>query len=459
MKRFFISAEMGGGKTPMAIEVAKRIDAKQILVVAPAVVRHGWLRELDTWWPGHPEAAAISLGAGREKGLSKPALERKLRAYSAPIQIVSYDLVESVATTGWDFIVLDEAHRLKNPLGKQTKAVKALTRMNPRAGILGLSGTPMADKPIDIWSPFDIIWPDRFGQINKNGRGCFTFNMRYSNRELRSWGGPNPGSAYHFFGINEEHVEELRMRLAAVSSRLTKRDLAAFLPPLTTQKILVPRASGDFKMHGASEDALVSTLLRVGEEKIGPAVEWLEDATAASRKLVVFTYGIELAEKIAKRASALRDGPEVVLITGKVPADKRQALVDHFKAIDRAVCVASMKSVGIGINGLDCATDVLFAELYYRPETLEQALGRFNRLSSTEPTTISLLILEGTIDEALAVKLEAKVAAINAAIKASTAGEALSASLGAEDPAAEVRFLEELAKYSETALDEDAYLT
>lgn len=450
LHRWLISAEPGLGKSAMSITVARELGAKHILIIAPAVTRIGWTRELDIWWPGHPEARVISLGLTREKGLSKPALERKLAAYSAPIQIVSYDLVDQVATDGWHYIILDEAHRLKNPMAKQTQAVMRIVHSNPKAAAVALTGTPMADKPTDIHSPLHILFPGRFGELDRSGRASYKFNTRYSNATHNGFG-------YSYTGINELHVDELRSRLAAVSTRVTKKEVAAFLPALLTQTVRIPPVKGDFKMRGRDEAALEQSLMRIGEEKLGPTLDWLEDHLQASNKVVVFTYGVALAQEIAEKASKIKGAPPVFCITGAIPADKRQGLVDAFKNAPKALCVASMKSIGIGINGLDCATDVLFAELYYRPETLEQALGRFNRLSSTEPTTISLLILEATMDEVLAVKLLNKCAAINSAIKPGAAGEGLSTALAQTE--SEEQFLAELENYTNTPIDELDYVT
>jgi SNF2 family DNA or RNA helicase len=455
LRRHFVCMDTGLGKTATSLTAAREMGAKRVLIVAPAVTRIGWVRELDTWWPGHPPVSVISLGRAREKGMSKPALARKEAAYTSDIQIVSYDLADQVDTEPWDLIILDEVHRTKSPSTKQTIAVRTITRANPAAAMILLSATPMADKPTDIWSQLDLAWPERFGTIDKNGKGCWKFSNHYANRELRTWPG---GQAWHHFGINELNVEELQQRLAAVSTRVTKKEVAAFLPPLITQTLRIPRGKGSFKLKGTDEKAIISALMKIGEEKIAPTLDWLEDTLASAKKVVVFTYGIELAETIAERAAKLKGAPPVFCITGSVLPDKRQGIVDQFKAADRALCVASMKSAGIGINGLDCATDVLFAELYYRPETLSQALGRFNRLSSKEPTTISLLVLEGTLDEALAVKLQNKLAAINAAIKAGQAEEGLDQALSAESPEAEADFLYQLQQYAENSVDSYEYI-
>ncbi len=448
LRRLIVSFAPGLGKTATAIEVAKRLAAQRILVVCPAVVRTGWLRELDQWWPEHPLALSISLGRKREKGLSKPAKARLEACYAAPVQIVSYDLLEEVDAAPWDLIVFDEGHRCKSPTTKQTKAAKRVALANPQAAMLLLTATPMANEPCDVWQQLDLLWPGRFGLLGRNGRYCFKFNTRYAQMEHNGYG-------WEYHGVNELHAEELRERLKAVSTRITKQEVAGFLPPFITRQLRVgaggvrgdaPRSVEDYERF----------LVKAGEEKIGPALEWLEDAVQGSNKIVVFTYGVALAEKIAERCQEEFKDIPVVLITGQTTADKRQLEIDRFTNAPRAIAVCSMKSVGVGVNGLECATDVLFAELYFRPETVEQALGRFNRLSSKEPTTVSILILEGTIDEAVAASLQAKLSAIGQTVKADGNTEKLDSALS--EPESDEEFLAKLAKFESLPVDNSEYL-
>jgi SNF2 family DNA or RNA helicase len=205
-----------------------------------------------------------------------------------------------------------------------------------------------------------------------------------------------------------------------------------------------------------TESIVEQELVKFGEEKVGPSLEWAEDTLESAKKIVVFTHLRETAETLAQKIEKATEIP-TFCITGDMAPDKRLSTIDEFKALPKAAIVATMHSVGIGINGLDVATDVLFAELYYRPETVSQALGRFNRLSSKEPTTISLLVLEGTLDEALAVKLNQKISAINSAIKAGQGEENLEKALGAAE--SDEQFFADLIKYDHLAVDENDYLS
>jgi len=78
-------------------------------------------------------------------------------------------------------------------------------------------------------------------------------------------------------------------------------------------------------------------------------------------------------------------------------------------------------------------TAALFAELHYRPEIMIQAMGRFSRLSGTVPSSVWLLVIEGSLDEVIADRLLNKMAAINSVVKGDVADAVLAAALKVDD--------------------------
>jgi SNF2 family DNA or RNA helicase len=122
-------------------------------------------------------------------------------------------------------------------------------------------------------------------------------------------------------------------------------------------------------------------------------------------------------------------------ITGEDSPESRNALLRQAKEHTKAIVVATMHSIGIGIDLTFC-TQALFAELYYRPETVIQAIGRFSRLSGKVPSSVAILCVEGTADEMLAQHLLAKIAAINKVVQPGDSEAKLSDALGTQDEAA-----------------------
>lgn len=412
-RRWLINYSTGLGKSATAIRFASRIAARRILVFTPAVVRAQWVDEFASWGMGLPPAMAITYGKTREK-LTKAQLEQKAASYAADIQIVSYSLVEHVDTTGWDLVIFDECHRLKNPASKQSKLVRQLLQSNPTAAVLGLTATLFPDSITDIWNQLDLLWPARFGSASAavkypSWKFCNRYSLDVGNEYGAKWS-----------GINQAHKEELRLRLAAVSSRVTKHEVAHLLPPFLVSLNKIPSSAG----FNSVED----WALRQGKEKLPFVKEWLDDALEESSHVCILTHLRKSADDIAEMCAEFKD-ISIFCITGEMEPSKRNEVLKCAAREPKAVIVATMHSVGIGIN-LGFCPRVLFAELYWRPETVIQALGRFDGFRAKEPVTATILCLQGTVDEAMASKVLDKIEAYSQALKASTSEEKLLESLG-----------------------------
>lgn len=420
-RRLIINHEMGLGKTPIAIEVMRVANIKRALVICPAVVRTNWLREFAKWWPEHPEAIGHRWGKANK---SRPKYAADW--FDKPIQVVSYGMVGDIQRNAWDCIVIDECHRLQSPASIQSRAVRAVIQENPDAYVLGLTATLMPNQPSNAWNVLDTLWPGRFG-LAKPGKISYAFLNRYVGKEENKWA----PSGFVFKGVNEHHAGELRTRLASLSVRTTKSDVAHLLPAYDVHSLFIePSSRSEYKKLSLSirtgED-MESALQCGSAEKIDSVVEWVGDAVVSSPHVAVMCYFRESAKLIADRLKA--EGHNVFKLTGEQPAHQRMSLLDEAKKSQTSVIVCTMKSVGIGID-LTQYTQALFAELYYVPETIEQALGRFSRLSGTVPSSVTLLVMEGTLDEHIAHVLEDKLSALNACVKEGATAERTREALG-----------------------------
>jgi hypothetical protein len=166
-----------------------------------------------------------------------------------------------------------------------------------------------------------------------------------------------------------------------MSSRTTKEEVAHLLPPFTVRTLTAqPKA-----------------------DKIREAVKWTTDALKESTHVAVLTHRRSTARAIAAAIPG-----NVVHVDGGISVKTRQDLLNGLKGRPGGVLVATMQSVGIGID-LTWCTRALMAELYWRPETIIQALGRFSRLSGTAPSLVDLLVIPGSLSERVSVALQAKL--------------------------------------------------
>jgi hypothetical protein len=321
---------------------------------------------------------------------------------------------------------------------------------NPGAAIVGTTGTLVPDQIIDLWGQLDLIWPGRFGKVDKNGKHSWQFKDRYSNKRHNGYG-------WDFEGVKDAYLPELRHRLSQVSTRVTKAEIAHLLPPFQVSLLRVKAAK--FIPVARQESELELFLYTAAQEKLPHIKEWVDDAVAnGTSHVCVLTHLKDSARAIAlalETKYGARD-TTVFCITGDQPPEHRNRELALAKASKKAIVVATMHSIGIGID-LTWCPQALFAELYWRPETMLQAAGRFSRLSGKVPSSVYMMVLEGTQDEAVANSLLMKFASINAAIQPGDGESKIESALGA-NVGSEEDFLESLLQFSSQTIDETADL-
>jgi superfamily II DNA or RNA helicase len=428
--RWINNYEMGLGKSPVTIKFLEAINAEKVLIVCPAIVRSHWRDEFARWWS--PDLGVGCITAGRSRKMaSKKSTGIRDGSYRSPIQVVSYALLKHVDPEGWQAIVIDELHRCKAPNSQQTEAVRAIVEANPQAAVIGNTGTLMPDTIEDIWAPLDIMWPGRFGVQTKRGSVPYKFAARYQLEEkveFRTREGLQVRTK--FAGLNPEYKDELAYRLSCISTRVTKAEVAHLLPPFQVRLLKV----------GSDRQVRFNTLTEWessnGTTKIPDALEWLENSQATH--VCIATHLRETARAIAARI------PHAVLVTGDCSPEERNGLLAQAKASPSAVVVCTYHSVGIGIDLTFCA-EALIVELFPRPETMLQFLGRFSRLSGKVPSSVDILCFEDTVDQRMAEILMEKVARINEAIPPGVSDVKLSDALGSVRETDEVKLQEQLA--------------
>ena len=389
-KRYVLNWEQGTGKTPAAITLMQAFGVQSVLVVCPSMVKRSWQDQLDTWWPGHPGVDAIS--THDEALLAK-----------APIQIVSYGLVQDVWATDWYLIIIDEIHFVKAPGSVRSLAVRELVKANPKAYILALTGTLMPNDIGDVWNPLDMLWPDRFGSHWK-------FRHRYQNSYEKVINAQTGESRTQFEGLNPLHADELKMRLSAISTRVTREDVAEYLPPFDIKLL---RMSTDPVASGAQDVGEIERGLELAAHaKLGQVVDWVVDTQETTSHVCALAYHQAVAREMFERLTARLPLKKIIYVDGTVPIPQRINALEAAKSAPDAIVVAALKSVGIGID-LTWLTQAIFAELYWSPGVMEQVLLRFSRLSGKLPSAVYFSLVPGSIDEVIAVRLADKFRAIN----------------------------------------------
>jgi hypothetical protein len=168
---------MGTGKTRMALEIAQRLGATRVLVVAPlGVVTDGaWAKNADKF--GYPFTVHALEGSVAKKA---DQLKRSLRSLTqnAKVFVTNWDsiwrppLFKALKDQAWDLVIFDESHRAKSHDGRASRAAAEIAAIQPR--VLALTGTPMPHSPLDIFGQMRIVQPAIFGKSFVRFRGFYS---------------------------------------------------------------------------------------------------------------------------------------------------------------------------------------------------------------------------------------------------------------------------------------------
>ena len=415
-RSWIIAHETGLGKSPSAIVAARHLAETQgdlrILVITPGGVRQSWVREFDTWWPDHPTicvADSSQVWKIRHGDQSyKRDAEKKNGAIRDPkIVVTSYGLLQHTLREAWDFIVFDEGHYLANPKSDRSKRAMRLVNDNLDCHRVLLTATPHKNETIDWHHQLALLWPFA-GSFTKNGRKItFTssrygshwkFGKRYCVIETTEHGSK-------IVGQNPLHHVELQDRLQHCMSRTTRAEVAHLLPPVDVKSTLLdpPDQHAFHPEHLA--DYKAQHVLQKTQEALHNGLD----------HVMIVTRHRDLCAMLAGRASGIADTWQV---WGGLGEKEKNTRIASCLASDKGILVATMESIGIGINSLVDFEYVILAELHPSPEKLLQLIGRWGRLNSTRGTLIETMTIDQTGEALIADRVASKVAAANRVLRA-----------------------------------------
>jgi SNF2 family DNA or RNA helicase len=236
---FALFMEQGTGKTPVGIsvicnEAIKKLKKKpkslyRVLIVCPKNVRQNWAEEFEKFGICDGEVSVVRGSAlEREKailfGVHKKRNSQKYSAvvtsYGSLHNSIDAFCLESVCgkrfkTLKWDLVILDESHYIKTHNAQRTKATLKIRDAAHKRMIL--TGTPITNSLLDLWSQLEFLYP--------TGSGCSTYNAF---KEF--YGVFRLDEVGHKKLVDFENVPLLRERLARHSFVVTKKEALPDLP-------------------------------------------------------------------------------------------------------------------------------------------------------------------------------------------------------------------------------------
>ncbi|WP_241982255.1 DEAD/DEAH box helicase [Cryobacterium ruanii] len=406
-----LADDMGLGKTLQAIAlIAHARDSqravhgaarKPFLVVAPTSVVSNWATECARFAPDLTTVAIGQTAAKRGSSLQDVMGE-------ADVVITSYTLFrldfEEYNAQDWAGLLLDEAQFVKN---HQSKAHVCARRLRTPFK-LAITGTPMENNLMELWSLLSITAP-----------GLFPSPSRFADYYRK----PIETDA------DADRLAQLRRRIRPFMLRRTKAEVASDLPEKQEQVLeldLHPRHRKVYDMHLARERQKVLgliedmnanrfeifrslTMLRqlsldaslydakydsVPSTKLDALLELLEDTVAEGHRTLIFSQFTQYLGKARDRLDAA--GISYSYLDGKTR--NRAKAISDFKEGSSSVFLISLKAGGFGLN-LTEADYVILLDPWWNPATEAQAVDRVHRIGQTKNVMVYRLVSKDTIEE------------------------------------------------------------
>jgi DNA excision repair protein ERCC-6 len=451
-----VGDEMGLGKTIQviafiaALHYSKQLK-KPVIVVAPATVLLQWVKEFQTWWPPLRVSILHTSGAGmvdvqkesrieesdedergswRQKKVSKNSKAAK-RIVDRVLQhghvlVTTYAGIQTyghlLVPVEWQYAVLDEGHKIRNPNAAVTLYAKELKTPNR----IILSGTPLQNNLIELWSLFDFIYPMRLGTL-------ITFRNQF---EIPIKLGGYANATQLQIRTADKTAEALKETIAPFLLQRLKVDVASDLPRKTEQVLFCKLTKPQRQAYEAflASDDMKSILNRTRQSLYGidilrkicnhpdlldpalkkkPGYKW--GNPTKSGKMQVVRALVEMWKKKGDKTLIFSQGVQMLNIIedfvkdignlnylrmdGSTPIKNRQELVNQFNdSPEYDVFLLTTKVGGLGVN-LTGANRVIIFDPDWNPSTDVQARERAWRLGQKKEVTIYRLMTAGTIEE------------------------------------------------------------
>ena len=401
-----LADDMGLGKTLQTLVWLSWLKAnsrphRPALVICPASVVHNWRREANRFIP----SLTVLI---MESGSARHNLRRQIPEHD--LIVTNYALLrrdlEALQKFSFGVVILDEAQFIKNPDAQITQSVKQL-----RAGQhLALTGTPLENRLLDLWSIVDFIQPGYLGNQQK-------FREKYEPR------GEN--------AADEQRIARRRLsaRLRPLMLRRMKREVAHDLPERIEQRrdcelgeaqrklyLAELRRSREQVMNSVAERGLNKSTMHVlaaltrlrqicchpqlvgydsASGKTETLFELLEPLMAEGQKVLLFSQFVQML-KILEKDCAGRNIPTHIL-TGETK-DRQQVTQAFQSDAGGSVFLLSLRAAGTGLN-LTTASYVVLYDPWWNPAVEAQAIDRSHRIGQTDTVNAYRLIAPGTVEE------------------------------------------------------------
>lgn len=406
-----LADDMGLGKTMQILSqlllTQKEYPANKHLLILPASLLGNWVGEIKRFAP-HIRYLILHSSETQIDSISTPDLT------NIELVITTYGLVTKLPflqAIDWDMIIIDEAQAIKNPSAKQTRAVKSLRGRVKFA----ITGTPLENSLLDLWSLFDFIAPGLLGSSKKFA----TSISRSADEESKK----KTYTALQKL-VSPYILRRLKSDKRIINDLPDKTELLAYCTLTPQQAALYQRSVDELTsllesdIDGISRRGLVLSYLMRLKQICNHPNQWLghnQYPANASGKLMrlqelcsliaeknervlVFTQFREIIPVLSEHLATIF-GKQGLELHGETPIKKRASIVTEFqKENGPPFLVLSLKAGGTGLN-LTHASHVIHFDRWWNPAVENQATDRAYRIGQKRNVLVHKFVCRGTIEE------------------------------------------------------------
>lgn len=403
-----LADEMGLGKTIQVIYYIKQMLKENpnhlVLIVVPTSLAYNWEHEFSLYSNDIKRAILVGPKQNRIKILNNK------NQYN--VFITTYGLLredeEYYKDITFDTMIIDEAQNIKNNMAGITKVVKKINANTKFA----LTGTPLENSILELWSIFDYIMPGFLSSLTK-------FQTKYKIKD--------------FDEQSEELLQNLSKQINPFILRRKKKDVYQELPDKLINDIYIDLLDEQKKLYVAElekvkeemnaiindegiskarflilqlltklrqiciEPSIVYNDYNLGSNKIETLLNITNEYINNGHKILIFS-SFKTALNIVKEKLS-KEKIKTYMLDGSVPSKKRIEMVDDFNNnSDVKVFLIMLKSGGTGLN-LTSADVVIHLDLWWNPQAENQATDRAHRIGQKNTVEVIHLITKGTIEE------------------------------------------------------------
>jgi len=394
-----LADDMGLGKTLQVLSLLmillqKKSSAK-ILLIVPSTLIFNWEIEINKF---AEDKIKYLLHSGTRRGNKSDCfMDFNLIITSYAIVLRDFEILKEQQ---WDFLILDEAQIVKNPLAKTTSMIKQLSSKHR----ISISGTPVENSPIDLWSHFDFLMPGFLGSLKE-------FKIRYRFSDLESLKELNlKTKPFVLRRLKSQVLNELPLKtettfycefskeqreLYTQYLLKGKKEVSGLLEEKKMKNFSILEAILRLRQISCHSDLVSQSDKFINSGKSEVVVDTALEILSEGHKILIFSQFVKHLKLIRKLLN--QHNIKSFYLDGS--SKDRKSIVEGFnKEPNASIFFISIKAGGLGLN-LTSASYVFLLDPWWNPLVENQAIDRCYRIGQEKHVNVYRFITKDSIEE------------------------------------------------------------